>query len=54
MIGILQAAISGVLLGFGVGAGLFEMWTVSISVVNSIEKREGNKNDMEHLCSGVS
>jgi hypothetical protein len=27
MIGILQAAISGVLLGFGVGAGLFEMWT---------------------------
>jgi hypothetical protein len=31
MIGILQAAISGALLGFGVGAGLFEMWTVSIS-----------------------
>jgi hypothetical protein len=28
---VLQAALSGVLFGFGLGAGLFEMWPISIS-----------------------
>jgi hypothetical protein len=28
---ILQAAFSGILFGFGLGAGLFEMWSVSVS-----------------------